>query len=63
MGQEAERVTQPRQPWKETIDEFAARLRGICQYVNNHYDAEGLCSKFHDRIQEVIDAEGDRISA
>ena len=37
-----EKVTQPREPWKETTQEFAARLRIISQYINDHYGhAEG----------------------
>ena len=56
-----EAVTLPRQPWNETVAEFGARLRGICQYINDNFDVEGLCRGLPKRVQAVIDAEGDRI--
>ena len=57
-----ETVTQTRQPWTETVGQFAQRMRGIVQHVNAHYDVENLCRELPDRIQDVIDAEGGRIS-
>ena len=56
-----EAVSQPLRPWKETPAEYAARLRSICQYINANFDVEGLCRKFPERLQLVVDAEGDRI--
>ena len=56
-----ETVTQTTEPWRETVEEFHARLRGICQHVNANYDVDGLCRKFPERLQKVVDAEGDRI--
>ena len=46
---------------KETPAEYAARLRSICQHINANFDVEGLCRKFPERVQLVVDAEGDRI--
>ena len=57
-----EAVTRKRQPWTETVEEFGARLRDICAHINEHFDVEGLCHGLPERLQMVIDAEGDRIS-
>ena len=54
-------VSQPLRPWKETPAEYAARLRSICQHINANFDVEGLCRKFLERVQLVVDAEGGRI--
>ena len=43
------------------VQEFWARLRDICDHINTHFDVEGLCEGLPDRVQEVIDSEGDRI--
>ncbi len=56
-----EAVSQPLRPWKETPAEYAARLRSICQHINANFDVEGLCRKCLERVQLVVDAEGDRI--
>ena len=52
----------PRQPWKETVEEYTARLKAIVQYINDNHDIESLCREFPDRMQAVIDNEGDRIN-
>jgi len=57
-----EKVTQPRVPWTETEAQYGERLRGICQYINEHHDVEGLCRSLHKRVQKVVDAKGDRIN-
>ena len=38
-----EKVTQPKYPWTETEAQYGSRLRGICQYINQNYDVDGLC--------------------
>ena len=57
-----ETVTLPREPWKETPESFAARLREIAHYINDNYDVEGLCTGFPKRLQMLADARGDRIN-
>ena len=57
-----EAVTLPKEPWKETPEEFAARFRDICRYINQEYDVNGVCKSFPRRVQMVVDAEGDRIN-
>ena len=48
-------------PWEETVPEFTARIKRICQSVNDHHDVEGLCRQFPSRLQQLVDAEGDRL--
>ena len=57
-----ETVSQLGRPWTETVEQFSARMRGIVQHINTNHDVENLCRELPDRIQEVIDAEGGRIS-
>ena len=33
----------------------------ICDHISRHFDVEGLCKGLPDRVQKVIDSEGDRI--
>jgi len=57
-----ERKTLPRQPWTETVEEYTTRLKGIVQYCNDNYNVDGLCREFPDRMQALVDNEGDRIN-
>ena len=37
-------------------------FRGICKYIiNEKYDVAGLCRELPDRLQTLVDREGDRI--
>ena len=56
-----ESITRSTEPWKETVPEFAKRMREIAQDVNANLDVEGLCRAFPKRLQLLVDAEGDRI--
>jgi len=56
-----ETKTMPATPWQESSEEFGARLRGICNEINQKCDVEGLCRKLPERAQAVVDAEGGRI--
>ena len=55
-----EKVTQPKYPWTETEAQYGSRLRGICQYINQNYDVDGLCRALLKRVQKVVDAGGGR---
>ena len=57
-----EKVTLPKEPWKETREEFASRLRGICQYINDNYDVDGVCRSFPKRLETLVGHDGDRIN-
>ena len=48
-----EAAAQKRQPWTETVEEFGARLRDICDHINTHFDAEGLCKGLPSRVQNL----------
>ena len=55
------KLTSPRQPWKETREDFATRLREVCRFINAKYQVEGLCREFPMRIQLLIDKKGDSL--
>ena len=46
---------------KETVAEFAKRVREIAHDMNANLDVEGLCRDFPKRLRLPVDAEGDRI--
>ena len=48
-----EAVTVPKEPCKETPEEFAGRLRDIYRYINQHYDVSGACKSSPKRVQMV----------
>ena len=56
-----ESSSRPQIPWQETPADLGVRLRRICQEINEKLDVEGLCKGWPKRVQEVVDAEGDRI--
>ena len=57
-----ETVTLPNEPWKETREDFACRLRVISQYINDHYDVEGVCRSLNERLEKLVANQGDRIN-
>ena len=57
-----ETITHKRQPWTETVEEFSARLRAICDHINSNLDVEGLCRGLPKRLEMLIDSDGDRIN-
>ena len=57
-----EKLTLPKQPWTETREQFAVRLREICHYTNEHYDVESVCKSFPRRLEMLVEKKGDRIN-
>ena len=55
------RVTTPAKPWEETTQAFGARLKAATEYVNAHYDLEGLQNELPARLQKLSDQKGGRI--
>ena len=55
-------LTTPQTDWEKTEENFATRLRDACQLVNDSYDVEGLCQQLNQRVTQLIDLEGDRLS-
>ena len=57
-----ESQTRPREAWKETVDEFTTRMRGIAQDINSRLDVDGLCRALPKRLAQLKANTGDRIN-
>ena len=55
-------ISIPNVEWKETREQYTARIKACCAKINQSYDVDGLCRAFPRRIQALIDSEGDRIN-
>ena len=51
----------PAQPWLETREAFGSRLKAGAAFINETYDVDALCREFPDRLQQLLDREGDRL--
>ena len=51
----------PKNPWTETYDSYAKRLRKTCKHINREYEVDSLCRSFPDRIDELIFKGGDKL--
>ena len=49
-------------PWEETPEQFATHLKAVVQEINDTLSLEGLCRAFKQRVQKLLDRDGDRIS-
>ena len=38
-----EEQTRPKEPWKESVDEYTSRMKGIAQDINKNLEVENLC--------------------
>ena len=54
-------TTCPARPWKETREQYQARLHECCRQVNAEYDVEGLCRELPSRLEELKRRKGDRL--
>ena len=45
-----------------TPEEFATRLKGVVQDISDTLNVDGLCRAFIQRVQKLVDRDGDRIS-
>lgn len=54
-------LTLPAKPWLETREEFGSRLKQRTQHVNDKYDVQSFCRDFPQRIEELIEREGNRL--
>ena len=57
-----ESTTRPKEPWTESVADFGARLKAICADINSTCKVDQLCRDVPKRLQEMKDAEGDRIN-
>ena len=49
-------------PWDETPEQFAMRLTDIVHEINDTLKVEGLCRSFKQRVQKLLERDGERIS-
>ena len=49
-------------PWEVTLEQFATRLKGVVKEINEPLNVKGLCRAFKQRVQKLVDRDGDRIS-
>ena len=50
-----------KRPWKESRDQYAARLRSVVADCNARHDVAGLCRGLPKRLRELIRRQGDRL--
>ena len=48
-------------PWLETQTQWTKRARKVVAHINNTHDVAGLCREFPQRLQSVVDGEGERL--
>ena len=54
--------TLPREPWRESEEEWGKRLKDTVTYINNKYDVEGLCREMPERMRILVhEKQGDRV--
>ena len=46
----------------ESYADYVTRLKQVVAYINDSYKVDDLCHRLPDRVQKVIDAQGDRIA-
>ena len=52
----------PKDPWTETEEQFAKRLKTAAENVNANHDVEGLCREMPDRMHKLAhETKGDRL--
>ena len=56
-----EEQTRPKQPWTESVTEYASRMKGIALDINKRLEVDNLCRGLPKRVEKLIEAEGDRI--
>ena len=54
-------VIAPARDWEEIVEGFGVRLEAACDYINGHYDAEGLCRELPGRLRALRDNGGGRL--
>ena len=52
----------PKKAWEETREASTARLKMVCEDINEALDVEGLCRGFLPRIEKLLACRGGRIS-
>ena len=52
----------PKKAWEESREAFTARLKKICEDINESLDVEGLCRDLLPRIEKLVARKGDRLA-
>lgn len=53
--------TAPKKPEDETVDQYSARLKSCCTYINENHDVSSLANAFPKRVQKMIESKGARL--
>ena len=56
-----ERKTLPREPWRETSEQFSRRLKDIVAKINSTFDVGGLCQQLPRRVEQLYSKEGGKL--
>ena len=48
------RVTVPQEPWRESVEDYEARLKTAAAYINEHHDVDGLCREMPQRMKDLV---------
>ena len=52
----------PKKAWEESREAFTARLKRICEDINEPLDVEGLCRDLLPRVEKPVARKGDRLA-
>ena len=52
----------PKKAWEEDREAFTARLKSVCDAINDSLDVEGLCRAFLPRIEKLVANKGGRLA-
>ena len=55
------RSAPPREPWRETREQFDRRVQMLVREANKHVNFDSLCCEYIDRVQQLFDRDGDRL--
>ena len=45
------RLTVPQEPWRESVEDYEARLKAAAAHINEHHDIDGLCKEMPERMR------------
>ena len=54
--------TLPREPWRESEEDWGKRLKDAVAYINDKHDIDSLCREMPNRMRQLAhDAKGNRL--
>ena len=48
-------------PWLESVEQWSERAGKVVQHMNANYDLDGLCRRFPERLNELLQNSGERL--